>query len=50
MSIYSTDDIELMTKLMVECVGYIACDVRWAGLVVWGYEFTVFDDSELAEV
>jgi hypothetical protein len=39
-----------MTELMVECVGYIACGGRWAGLVVWGYGLTVFDNSELAEV
>jgi hypothetical protein len=50
MSIYSTDDIESMTELIIECVGYIACGGRWAGLVIWGYELTVFDDSELAEV
>jgi hypothetical protein len=50
MSIYSTDDIESMTELMVKCVGYIACGDRWAGLVIWDYGLTVFDDSELAEV
>jgi hypothetical protein len=39
-----------MTELMVECIGYIACVSRWADLVIWSYELTVFDDSELAEV
>jgi hypothetical protein len=41
MLIYLTDYIELMTALMVECVGYIVCGGRWANLVVWGYGLTV---------
>jgi hypothetical protein len=50
MLIYPIDYIELITKLMVECVSYIACGDRWAGLVVWDYRLTVFDNSELAEI